>query len=125
MPSLIDMGAIIPIVMALLLFFGTLVYTINTIEEKNKKMELLFALFEVSNMLTEKGVVTDEWIEKVKETLENDDYEFCIEKRGENTCEARSPTYISLEFPVSFQTNKDGIPFNEIRVLKVVVWPKV
>ena len=147
--SLMDMTIIVPIILALLLFFGSVVSAINTVSEKNRKIDLVFSLVNVVDTLTQAGVITQknfgESVALLQKTLSSgfyvcitdvndEEYEDCelVASKEEGNIEERRPQeiintlhnkdYVSFAFPVTVQEEKDGIPFNEVKKALVVVW---
>ncbi len=147
--SLMDMTTLVPIVLALLLFFGSVVSAINTVSEKNRKIDLVFSLVNVVDTLTQAGVITQDNFEDAVELLQNtlpngfyvcvtevddDQYNDCIysasKERG--TGETRRPEevllslknrdYVSFSFPVTVQEDRGGVPFNDVKKMLVIVW---
>ena len=146
--SLMDMGTIVPIVLALLLFFGSVVSAVNTVNKKNRKIDLVFSLVNVVDTLTQTGVVEENSLEQAVELLRNtlpasfyvcitdvndDNYTQCTLKASKEngTGEKRDPDYVinhlntdylAFTFPVSYQVEKDGVPYNEVNKMLVIVW---
>ena len=147
--SLMDMSTIIPIVLALLLFFGSVVSAINTVSKKNRQIDLVFSLVNVVDTLTQTGVITKENFKRSVGILRsslpvnfyvcitdvNDDqYNNCIlraDKTSTNVTKSpqdiistlKTRSYLSFAFPVTYQVvDKNGIPFNEVKKVLVIVW---
>ena len=146
--SVMEMGTIIPIVLALLLFFGSVVSALNTVEKKNKQIDLVMSLVQVVDRITETGVLTkeqfDEATDVLKETLpanffvcvtsyDDSTYRNCTMKKAKPdswstytpqtlVTRLRNRDLISAAFPVTVQVNVNGVPFNEVKRMLVIVW---
>lgn len=149
--AVMEMGTIIPIVLALLIFFGSLVSAMNTVNQKNRRIDLVFSLIQIVDRVTEAGVITKKNFNEVqsvlKETIpvnyyicvttyDDDQYSRCGTGRGlvaakQDDLKYKSPQqivgslsgeYVSAAFPVTYQVTKDGVPFNEVNRMLVIVW---
>ena len=143
--ALMEMSTIVPVVLALLLFFGSVVSAINTVNEKNAKIDMVFSLVQIVDRLTEAGVITEERFHSVVEILRSSmpvnfyvcvtdirdtDYSRCSlegsKPEGIGSAEEAerraAGDYISATFPVTVQVDRDGVPFNEVKKILVMVW---
>lgn len=137
-----EMSTIVPIVLALLIFFGSVVSALNTVASKNEKIDLVFSLVQIVDRITETGVVTqknfNDSIASLKGSLPvhfyvcitrvgDEDYSSCGLKSDDSTTpdqifQKHSQDLISATFPITYQTTKDGVPFNEVNKVLVMVW---
>ncbi len=149
--SVMEMSTIVPIVLALLVFFGSVVSALNTVEKKNRQIDLVLSLIQIVDRTTEAGVLTKprfhEAMNVVRQTLPVNFY-VCVTRYNDSTynqCELwdaktseynypspnsvvnklRNVDYISVAFPVTYQIEMGGVPFNEINRMLVIVWEGV
>lgn len=140
--ALPEVMTIIPVVLALMIFFGSMVSALNKVAEKNSRTEMALTLVWIVDRLTESGVLSDErWDELESLLKENTPMNFfiCLSDirglgckkviaKGTDASDIGSAVkdirgdYITATFPVSYQINKDGIPFNEVKKITVIVW---
>ncbi len=146
-----EMGTIIPIVLALLIFFGSLVSAMNIVNQKNKRIDLVFSLIQIVDRVTEAGVITKNNFNEVQSVLkqtipvnyyicittyDDDLYTRCGNGNGlvaakqddlkyespQNVIKSISEEYVSAAFPVTYQVMRGKVPFNEVNRMLVIVW---
>jgi len=140
--ALPEVMTIIPVVLALLIFFSSMVTALNKVTEKNKKTELTLTLVWIVDRLTESGVLSDERWDEIEELLKDNttsNFFVCLSEVEGGSClrtmgkgvDATNiggvvgkikGDYVTATFPVSYQINKGGVPFNDVKKITVIVW---
>lgn len=147
--ALEDVPMVVPITLALIVFFSSLTWAIDTVNSTNRRVDMTVATIRISDAFAQWGILTDkEWdlscnIIKDKEKgiyfsvylVSPEDLDSFL-KKGEavdlKRCEAPSAETPSKHnklyvrfFPITYQSKSGAdIVDNNVCFLVVMVWPK-
>lgn len=146
--ALEDVPMVIPIALALILFFSSLTWAINTVNSVNRRVDTTVATIRVADAFAQWGVLTgDTWDLSCKvirdqeksvyfsaHLVKPDDLEDFLNSFSDRfdlkSCESvasRKPggssVYVRF-FPVTYQELRNGVVENKVYFLVVRTWPK-
>jgi len=144
--ALEDVSIIIPIAVAIILFFSALAWAISTIQSTNATVDLSLKIVDLADVFTSPGVLTSKSFDQSCSsalTLANG-YGFVVYitspdnpatlqdvvagSVSADVCPNPPPSVpehasvLVRAFPIPYQTSKDGLPYNDVNLLVVAVW---
>ncbi len=140
--SIVETFTILPVVIAVIMFFLSISVALNIVDEKNRKIDMVMSMLELVDKVSSFMPLDEEKIEDMRKILEGSistQFVVCIKDVDKRSCEYEIYSTLNYEavkrskdldklayvFPVAFQIKKDDIPFNEVKEMVVIVWQRV
>ena len=143
--ALEDVSIVVPMAVAIVLFFAALAWALNTIQGTNTSVDLTLKIVDLADVFTSPGVVTaesfDQSCKSATALMSGYGYLVYITSpdspksigdafSGGPICSSvlsadqipKHATVVTRAFPIPFQTTRNGLPFNEVNLLVVSVW---
>ncbi len=143
--ALEDVTIVIPIAVAIVLFFSALAWAISTIQDTNSSVDLTLKIVDLADLFTSPGVITQGSFKQACNSAfttvtglgfsvyvtSADNPQPCADVQGGWVCTSRSDgsacppqhvTSLTRAFPVPLQESRDGLPYNDVNLLVVTVW---
>ncbi len=120
--SLMDVGSVIPVVVAVMIFLGAMATALNTINERNEVIDLAVAMAKIVDTITRENVITKKGFGEAVTLLEaTEDVSFHVSitcENGRGTDGGDKPPEgvrkITRKYPVVYE--------NELCFMEVSVW---
>jgi hypothetical protein len=145
-----DVSIVIPIAVAIILFFSALAWAISTIQKTNADVDLTLKVVDIADIFTGPGVLTDRSFRQSCDSaltlaegygfvayitdpnnpimIDQSNHRFssypglvCPANPDLTRIPARGKLIIRA-FPVPFQDSSGGLPRNDVKLLVVAVW---
>ena len=136
-----DIPVIIPVVLALVIFFGSLSWTVTRMGDVDAYVDVSVKLLEIADVFVQQGVITDAVFSSYCDVAKNSfpGYGFIVAVVSMNTdiedalkcsttlcCSTGTipvrKRVLVRAFPVTYQMDVGGTPFNEVYKMVVATW---
>ncbi len=152
--ALEDVSIIIPIAVAIILFFSALAWSISTIQSTNESVDLTLKVVDIADVFTSPGVITKSSFQQACDSAVTlaEGYGFMVyvtspddPAPADEACSwnpdtqpickpsslfdcstytnlGKRTTVVTRAFPIPYQENRDGLPYNDVNLLVVTIW---
>jgi len=140
--ALEDVSIVVPIAVAIILFFAALAWAISTVQKTNGSTDLTLKLIDIADVFTSPGVLTKSAFSQLCGSAMTiaSGYGFCAYITSPTSptplrsasgaalhcgaCDSipKHVTVLSRAFPIPLQTQYNGLPYNDVNLLVVAVW---